>query len=289
MFESVFGDTIIRRAVDRNLVSIHFDNIRDYTDDRHKTVDDYLYGGDPGMLLKPEPLARAITASRQRLAPHEPKVVFLSPQGRRLDQQIVKDLAGEKSLILLCGRYKGVDERIRQRYVDMEISIGDYVLSGGEIGAMVLVDAIVRLIPGVLGHLESAEQDSFYHGLLAPPHYTRPEVFEGMAVPQVLLSGHHAKVQQWQQEQARQVTQKLRPDLWQQWLADHPGALDPPKKKSRWRGGVRRVNEGTSERVNEGTSERVNEGTSERVNESTGERVNESTGEERGTEDTTRE
>jgi tRNA (guanine37-N1)-methyltransferase len=214
LFESVFGDSIIKRAVERMLVSINLRNIRDYTDDRHKTVDDYLYGGSPGMLLKPEPVVKAIAAAKAGFGDTDAKVVFLSPHGRRLNQDIVKELALEKSLILLCGRYKGIDQRVRDKYVDMEISIGDYVISGGENAAIVLVDAIVRLIPGVLGNRESAEQDSFYNGVLAPPHYTRPEVFEGMRVPEVLLSGHHEKIREWEESQSQEVTQKLRPDLW---------------------------------------------------------------------------
>jgi tRNA (guanine37-N1)-methyltransferase len=215
LVQGAFSDSIIKRAIERELVSINLRNIRDYSDDRHKTVDDYLYGGDPGMLLKPEPLARAIAAARESLAGHAPKVVFLSPQGRMLNQKMVNSLAEEKSLILLCGRYKGIDQRIREAYIDMEISIGDYVISGGENAAIVLVDAVVRLIPGVLGNRESAEQDSFYNGLLAPPHYTRPEVFEGMVVPDVLISGHHANIRKWQEEQSRATTRVNRPDLWE--------------------------------------------------------------------------
>ena len=165
MFEGAFSDSIIKRAREKGLISINLVNFRDFTEDKHKTVDDYPYGGDPGMLIKPEPLARAIEASKDRLSGLRPKVVFLTPHGERLRHRIVEDPSSEKSLIFLCGRYKGVDQRILDRYMDREISIGDYVLSGGEIPAMALVDAITRLIPGVLGNSDSAEVDSFFNGL----------------------------------------------------------------------------------------------------------------------------
>jgi tRNA (guanine37-N1)-methyltransferase len=218
MFVGAFSDSIIKRARERDLITIEFHNIRDYSiDTRHKTVDDYPYGGDAGMLLKPEPLAAAIRAAREKHAAMSPKVVFLSPQGEVLDHEVVESLAGEQALILLCGRYKGIDHRIRERYIDCEISIGDYVLSGGEVPAMVLVDAITRLIPGVLNNRESAEADSFYNGLLSYPQYTRPEEFEGMKVPQILLSGHHVKIDAWKREQAEMVTKARRPDLWKKY------------------------------------------------------------------------
>ena len=216
LFEGVFSDSILRRAVEKGLVSIHIDDIRTYSQDpRHRTVDDYLYGGEPGMLLKAQPVVDAIKAARQRLADGAPKVVFLSPQGERLTQGVVEELLEERSLILVCGRYKGIDQRVRDAYVDRELSIGDFVLSGGEIPAMALIDAVTRLIPGVLGDRESAEADSFYKGLLSSAHYTRPEVFEGMRVPEVLLSGHHEKIKQWRREQAQERTRRLRPDIWE--------------------------------------------------------------------------
>jgi tRNA (guanine37-N1)-methyltransferase len=214
MFDSAFSDSIIKRAVDKGLVSIGVHNIRDYSGDpRHQTVDDYPYGGDAGMLMKPEPLARAITAARARLEGKSPIVVYMTPAGRLLTQEVVKELAAKESLILLCGRYKGIDQRITDRYVDMELSIGDYVLSGGEIPAMAVVDAVARLVPGVLGNIDSAETDSFHSGLLSHPHYTRPEVFEGMGVPEVLLSGHHANIKEWQHQKALEITRERRPDL----------------------------------------------------------------------------
>lgn len=223
MFESPFSDSIIKRAVEKKLVSIHIDNIRDYTQDKHRTVDDYPYGGDAGMLMKAQPLAKAITAARMRRAQHAPRVIFLTPQGRKLNQRIVNELATENSLVLVCGRYKGIDQRIRDKYIDDEISVGDFVLSGGEIPAMVLLDAIVRLIPGVLGNRDSAEKDSHFEGLLSPPQYTRPEVFEDMSVPEVLLSGHHKNIREWQQRCAQEITRNRRPDLWEDYSAKNNG------------------------------------------------------------------
>lgn len=217
MFDGPFSDSIIKRAVDKGLVAIRFVNFRDFTEDKHRTVDDAPYGGDPGMLLTPEPLAKAICASRERLASMSPKVVCLSAQGETLTHGTVESLAGEQSLILVCGRYKGMDQRVIDKYVDREVSVGDYVLSGGEIPAMILVDAVTRLIPGVLGNSESAGKDSFFDGFLSPPQYTRPEVFEGIKVPDVLLSGHHENIRKWQKEQSMRLTQERRPDLWEKY------------------------------------------------------------------------
>jgi tRNA (guanine37-N1)-methyltransferase len=214
MFDGVFNDSIIKRAVDSGVINISIDSIRNYAEDAYGHVDDYPFGGGPGMLMKPGPVTRAIAAAQQRLEQYAPKVVFLSPQGETLCHERVKSLSREKGLILLCGRYKGIDHRVRERHIDYEISIGDYILSGGEIPAMVLVDAVTRLLPGALGNSESAEQDSFYNGLLSPPQYTRPEVFEGMRVPEILLSGHHRKIREWQQEESEKRTRELRPDLW---------------------------------------------------------------------------
>jgi tRNA (guanine37-N1)-methyltransferase len=218
MFQGAFADSIIRRAQERGLVSIELHNIRDYSDDqRHGTVDDYPYGGDAGMLLKPQPLAAAITALKERRASCAPKVIFLTPQGELLNQAVVESLLAEQALIVVCGRYKGIDQRIREKFVDREISIGDYVLSGGEVPAMALVDAITRLLPGVLNSRESAEADSFYSGLLSYPQYTRPEEWDGMRVPEILLSGHHVNITAWQREQAMKITQERRPDLWEKY------------------------------------------------------------------------
>lgn len=221
MFQGAFSDSIIKRALEKQLISIDITNIRDYSDDvRHKTVDDYPYGGDAGMLMKPQPLANAIKDAKERLKQHKPLVIYLSPQGELLNQDLVNSFLKEEALILLCGRYKGIDQRICDKYIDREVSIGDYVLSGGEIPAMVLVDSITRLIPGVLGNRDSAEKDSHYNGLLSYPQYTRPEVFEDMAVPEVLISGHHANIEKWQKEQSIEITKRNRPDLWEKYLKD---------------------------------------------------------------------
>jgi tRNA (guanine37-N1)-methyltransferase len=221
MFEGVFSESIIKRALEKKLVSVHIDNIRDYSEDAYKGVDDYPYGGDPGMLIKPEPVARAIDAARSRLSAYAPKVIYCSPHGETLTHAIVDELRQERGLMLLCGHYKGIDHRICEKYVDREISVGDYVLSGGEIAAMIIVDAVTRLIPGALGNCDSASRDSFFSGLLSPPHYTRPEEFEGMRVPEVLLSGHHEKIRTWQLEQAKKITRIRRPDLWEQYCRKH--------------------------------------------------------------------
>jgi tRNA (guanine37-N1)-methyltransferase len=218
MFEGAFSDSIIKRALERKLITIEISNIRDWAEDkRHGTVDDYPYGGDAGMLMKPGPLTAAIRARRERHAELKPKVVFLTPQGELLRQSVIESLLGEQALIILCGRYKGIDQRVRERYVDREISVGDYVLSGGEIPAMALVDAVTRLVPGVLNNRESAETDSLYDGLLSYPQYTRPEEFEGSRVPEVLLSGHHVNIKAWQREQSEAITRVRRPDLWEEY------------------------------------------------------------------------
>jgi tRNA (guanine37-N1)-methyltransferase len=237
MFEGAFSDSIIQRARERGLVSIEISPIRDYAGDRrHGTVDDYPYGGDAGMLLRPEPLAAAITSRRERHAALNPKVVFMTPQGDLLRQSVVESLLGEQAIIILCGRYKGIDQRIRERYVDREISVGDYVLSGGEIPAMALVDAVTRLIPGVLNSRESAEADSHYDGLLSYPQYTRPEEFEGARVPDVLLSGHHLRIREWQQSQAEAVTRARRPELWEEYLKKKKTEVSSQKPEGEQKG-----------------------------------------------------
>ena len=214
MFEGVLSESIIKRACDKGLVSIRLVDFRDFTEDKHRTVDDSPYGGGPGMLIKPQPLAQAISASKERLKDLAPKVVFLTPQGRPFTHERARSLSQEQALILLCGHYQGIDQRIIDHYIDLEISIGDYVLSGGEIPAMALVDAVVRLIPGVLGNSDSAPGDSLYSGLLSPPQYTRPEVFENERVPEILISGYHENIRKWQKEQAIAMTKAKRPDLW---------------------------------------------------------------------------
>jgi tRNA (guanine37-N1)-methyltransferase len=200
--------------VEKGLVDLALWNPRDYTQDRHRTVDDRPYGGGPGMLMKIEPLRDAIRDAR-RAGPGKGHVIYLSPQGRPLDQQGVRELARHEQLVLIAGRYEGVDERLIENEVDEEWSIGDYVLSGGELAAMVLIDSVTRLLPGALGHEDSAEQDSFSDGLLDCPHYTRPELFEGAPVPEVLLSGDHAAIARWRTKQALGRTWLRRPELLQ--------------------------------------------------------------------------
>ena len=208
------------RALTDGTVSLCCWNPRDYAQGVHRSVDDRPYGGGPGMVMRPEPLARAIEAARGGDA--DARVGCLSPQGRRLDQAAVRELAERPRLILVCGRYEGIDERLIESHVDEEWSIGDFVLSGGEPAAAVMIDAVVRLLPGVLGHELSAEQDSFSDGLLDCPHYTRPESWRGRAVPDVLLSGDHARVARWRREQAESRTRARRPDL----LAERSGPAE---------------------------------------------------------------
>ncbi len=213
MFQALTESGVTRRAVSNGLVSIECWNPRDFTDDKHQTVDDRPYGGGPGMLMKVKPLELAIAAAKEKLGPNS-KVIYLSPQGKQLTQQGAETLAQEETnLIFLAGRYEGVDERLIQAQVDEEWSIGDYVLSGGELAAMVMMDSIIRLVPGVLGHDMSAVEDSFVDGLLDCPHYTRPEVYNGESVPEVLLSGDHKKIKRWRLKQALGRTWQRRPDL----------------------------------------------------------------------------
>ena len=215
MFRAISENGVTGRAIKHNLLSIQCWNPRDFTLDKHRTVDDRPYGGGPGMLMMVQPLRDAINAAKQtaREAGHEAKVIYLSPQGRRLDHQGAQSLSSSQALILVAGRYEGIDERIIESLIDEEWSVGDYVLSGGELPAMILMDAVVRFVPGVLGHSQSAEQDSFADGLLDCPHYTRPEVLDGKQVPSVLLSGDHEKIRQWRLTQSLQRTKQRRPDL----------------------------------------------------------------------------
>ncbi len=212
MFRALDEQGVTGRAVDRGLVELAFWNPRNYTQDLHRTVDDRPYGGGPGMVMKVEPLKAAIEQARAAAKPETP-VIYLSPQGRRLDQPAAKMLAKREGMILIAGRYEGIDERIIERHVDEEWSIGDYVLSGGELAAMVLMDAVIRLIPGVLGDADSAEQDSHTDGLLDCPHYTRPEVVDEQTVPPVLLGGNHEAIRRWRLQQSLGRTWLRRPDL----------------------------------------------------------------------------
>jgi tRNA (guanine37-N1)-methyltransferase len=212
VFTAVRDYGITGRAVKQGLLQLNCLNPRDYTEDRHQTVDDRPFGGGPGMVMKIQPLERALSDARTN-AGDSVKVIYLSPQGRQLTQQGVKKLAQEEHLILIAGRYEGIDERFIEAHVDEEWSIGDYVLSGGELPAMVLIDAVTRLLPGALGHVDSAEQDSFTDGLLDCPHYTRPEVYEGRRVPDILLSGNHEHIRRWRLQQSLGRTYERRADL----------------------------------------------------------------------------
>jgi tRNA (guanine37-N1)-methyltransferase len=215
MFQGPFNFSILKRAIDHGLVSINIHNIRDYTHDKHHTVDDYAYGGGAGMILKPEPIFEAVESIKSNIKPEigELPVILLTPQGRLFSQQIAQELSTYSRLILICGRYEGVDERVREHLVTDEISIGDYVLSGGELAAMVVVDAVVRLLPGVLGSEASLVDDSHVAGLLEYPQYTRPVEYRGWSVPEVLLSGDHAQIAKWRREQSIQRTSERRPEL----------------------------------------------------------------------------
>ncbi|MDQ1327628.1 MAG: tRNA ((1)-)-methyltransferase [Candidatus Poribacteria bacterium] len=202
---------VIGRAKEKGLLEIVTHDLRDFTKDRHRSVDDYCYGGGPGMLMKPEPLFEAVESIQYECSSR--KVVLLSPQGKIFNQEMTRQLSLTDHLIMICGRYKGVDERVCEYLVTDEISIGDYVLSGGEIPALVLVDAVSRLLPGAIGNYESAQDDSFSDGILDCPHYTRPADYRGMGVPEVLLSGDPQKISKWQRQQALMRTLRKRPDL----------------------------------------------------------------------------
>lgn len=215
MFTGPLQSSIIKRAQEQGLVEFRIWNFREYTTDKHRTVDDVPYGGGDGMVLKPEPIVRCLEAVREGTP--SAKVVLLTPQGELFKQAIAKELAQEEHLIFVCGHYEGFDERIR-RWADRELSIGDYVLTGGELAAMVVSDAVVRLIPGVLGSITSAEYDSFTGNVLEYPQYTRPFEFEGMTVPEILLSGHHARIEEWRRKQSLLRTAIRRPDLLQNLL-----------------------------------------------------------------------
>lgn len=210
MFTGLFGAGVLKRALDRDILRIEVHDLRDFTTDKHRQVDDRPFGGLEGMVLKPEPIFRAVDAIREDAGS---KVYLLSPQGRTLDDGLARELASERQVILICGRYEGVDERVAEHLVDGEISIGDYVLSGGELPAAVVVDAAARFVPGVVGKEGSVENDSFGGGLLDHPQYTRPREFRGLKVPAVLFSGDHKKIERWRRTKALEKTARLRPDL----------------------------------------------------------------------------
>ena len=210
MFEGVFGSSILKKAQEKEAVSLAVTDIREFSNNKHKQVDDYPYGGGAGMVLKPEPMFQAVEAITEG---RNPRIILMCPQGERFTQKKAEELAKEEDLVFLCGHYEGYDERIRQFLVTDEISIGDFVLTGGELPAMSVIDAVVRLLPGVLGQQDSHIHDSFSTGLLEHPHYTRPADFRGMKVPDVLLSGNHANIDKWREQESLKRTFERRPDL----------------------------------------------------------------------------
>jgi tRNA (guanine37-N1)-methyltransferase len=207
------SESIMKRAQENGILELHTRNLRDWTTDKHHVVDDAPFGGGQGMVMKPEPIFAAVEELKSRVENLKSKIILMSPAGRRLDQELAKQLSQEPHLIIICGHYEGVDHRVIEHLIDLEISIGDYVLTNGAIAAVVLVDAIVRLLPGALGHEQSAADDSFSDGLLEAPQYTRPAEFRGWKVPEVLLSGNHAEIARWRKEQAVNRTRRNRPDL----------------------------------------------------------------------------
>lgn len=211
LLKSPFEASILNRAIEAGLVEVHFHNLRDYATDNYKSVDDYQFGGGAGMVMMIAPIDKCISALKAERDYNE--IIYMTPDGTPLKQGIANELSLKENIIILCGHYKGVDQRVRDRFITREISIGDYVLSGGELGAAVLCDAIIRLIPGVLGNETSALTDSFQDNLLAPPIYTRPREYKGMQVPEILFSGNFPKIEKWREEQAYNRTKKRRPDL----------------------------------------------------------------------------
>jgi tRNA (guanine37-N1)-methyltransferase len=213
MFSGYLNESILQRAQTAGLIALHIHNIRDYAAGKHRVTDEPPYGGGGGMVLKPEPVFAAVESLVDPVSAERPKIILLTPQGRLLDHHVAGELATERWLLFICGRYEGVDERIREHLVDGEVSIGDYVLTGGELAALVVIDALARHIPGVLGADHAAERDSFADGLLEGPHYTRPETFRGWSVPEVLRSGHAEHIRRWRREQALRRTWERRPEL----------------------------------------------------------------------------
>ena len=211
LMRSPFEASIMKRAIDKGLVEVHFHNLRDYTKNKQKSVDDYPFGGGAGMVMTIQPIDDCITKLKSERDYDE--IIYMSPDGETLNQKMANTMSMYKNIIILCGHYKGVDQRVRDHFITKEISIGDYVLSGGELGALVLSDALIRLIPGVLSDETSALTDSFQDNLLSPPIYTRPVEYKGLKVPEILLSGNFAKIEDWQYEQALKITQERRPDL----------------------------------------------------------------------------
>ncbi|MGF3102539.1 tRNA (guanosine(37)-N1)-methyltransferase TrmD [Rossellomorea aquimaris] len=233
MFEGIFGESILKKAYEKEAVSYNVINFREYADNKHNQVDDYPYGGGAGMVLKPQPIFDAVDALRNEKQ-SKPRVVLMCPQGERYTQQKAEELAKEEHLVFICGHYEGYDERIREHVVTDEISIGDYVLTGGELGAMVVIDSVVRLLPGVLGNEDSPIQDSFSSGLLEHPHYTRPSDFRGMKVPDELISGNHRLIDEWREKESLRRTFERRPDLLESYtLTDRQKAWIEDWRKSK--------------------------------------------------------
>jgi tRNA (guanine37-N1)-methyltransferase len=226
MFSGVFGHSILKKAAEKEAVQYNVVNFREFADNKHQTVDDYPYGGGAGMVLKPQPIFDAVDSLIKENEHKKSRVILLCPQGERFTQKKAEELAHDKHLIFICGHYEGYDERIRKHLVTDEISIGDYVLTGGELGAMVVIDSVVRLLPEVLGNEESHQQDSFSTGLLEHPHYTRPADFRGMKVPEVLMSGNHKNIEEWRVKESLRRTLTRRPDLLEQ--------IELTKEQSRW-------------------------------------------------------
>ncbi|MBS4198934.1 tRNA (guanosine(37)-N1)-methyltransferase TrmD [Bacillus sp. FJAT-49732] len=225
MFSGVFGSSILKKAVEKEAASYNVVNFREFSNDKHKTVDDYPYGGGAGMVLKPQPIFDAVDHLKKD-SKANPRIILLCPQGETYTQKKAEELAKEDHLIFICGHYEGYDERIRENLVSDEISIGDYVLTGGELGAMVVIDSVVRLLPGVLGNEDSPIYDSFSSGLLEHPHYTRPADFRGMKVPEVLLSGNHQKINEWRENESLKRTKSRRPDLLEEYLREKNKKVD---------------------------------------------------------------
>ena len=219
MFEGPFGHSIVKRAIDKNKAEIHLHNIRDYSTNKHRRVDDYPFSGGAGMVMMADPIVKLIEELKSQRKYEE--VIFMTPDGEVFNQGMANRMSSFENIMILCGHYKGVDERVREKYITLEISVGDYVLSGGEIGAMIVADSLIRLIPGVLGDETSALSDSFQDGLLSPPVYTRPANFNGQEVPAILLSGNDKKIAEWKYEQALERTKSRRPDLYKKYMSEN--------------------------------------------------------------------
>ncbi|WP_303862390.1 tRNA (guanosine(37)-N1)-methyltransferase TrmD [Alkalibaculum bacchi] len=218
MFDSFLNTSILKKSIDKGLIEVELINIRDFTEDKHNKTDDYPFGGGPGMVMTPQPLASSIEYAKERS--NNGKVIYFSPHGAVLRQSMVSNLAKEQDIILLCGHYEGIDYRIVEKYIDLQISIGDYIVTGGELPAMVFIDSVSRYVEGVLGNEESAVEESFTKPLLEHPQYTRPRVFEDLEVPEVLLSGNHEKIKQWRLSKSEEITQNNRPDLYELFKKD---------------------------------------------------------------------